>query len=328
MARLPGDVARRPSTCGRSPGSGEPIELRRRAWEPVARRGRADGARSFRSASSAASSTRRRRLGRSSTLDPSDCRRHGRCGRRPGTRCSTADDVAGRRLAAVSRSSTCPTRCLPPYCVVRWDGTTATVAGDVDGQRRGPRRRSRRRPSCRDLPVDVLLAALASTRPLPVALEHELRRRERTTEDDDGIELDPAAPLRRQRAAAAAGPPSLARAVATAGAPQPPGDEPRRAPLAPLRCVRPARHRRRTRRAPRRCSRRFPARRTSCSPSWRSPSPPSTGRASPAASIRTQVRALVAEVLDAIDERRPDLPPAPTPALDAYVRDALEAARR
>ena len=39
-------------------------------------------------------------------------------------------------------------------------------------------------------------------------------------------------------------------------------------------------------------------------------------------------RALVAEVLDAIEDRRIALPPAPDPALDAYVRDALEAARR
>jgi hypothetical protein len=39
-------------------------------------------------------------------------------------------------------------------------------------------------------------------------------------------------------------------------------------------------------------------------------------------------RALVAEVLDAIEDRRIALPPAPDAALDAYVRDALEAARR
>ena len=37
----------------------------------------------------------------------------------------------------------------------------------------------------------MLLAALASTRPLPVALEHELRRRQRAGDDGRRIELDP-----------------------------------------------------------------------------------------------------------------------------------------
>lgn len=41
------------------------------------------------------------------------------------------------------------------------------------------------------LPVDVLLAALASSRPLPVALERELRRRERTPSTAGRVELDP-----------------------------------------------------------------------------------------------------------------------------------------
>ncbi len=39
-------------------------------------------------------------------------------------------------------------------------------------------------------------------------------------------------------------------------------------------------------------------------------------------------RTLVADVLAAIEDRRVALPPAPDPALDAYVRDALEEARR
>jgi hypothetical protein len=42
----------------------------------------------------------------------------------------------------------------------------------------------------KELPVDVLLNALASTRPLPVALEHELRRRQRDGEMQR-IDLDP-----------------------------------------------------------------------------------------------------------------------------------------
>jgi hypothetical protein len=42
-----------------------------------------------------------------------------------------------------------------------------------------------------DLPVAVLLAALASTRPLPVALEQALRKREQGAARDDILPLDP-----------------------------------------------------------------------------------------------------------------------------------------
>ena len=46
-------------------------------------------------------------------------------------------------------------------------------------------------PQLGDLSVEVLLAALASTRPLPLALERELRRRQRARDEKVGIDLNP-----------------------------------------------------------------------------------------------------------------------------------------
>ncbi len=82
-----------------------------------------------------------------------------------------------------------PAEPLPAYLLVRWaagsDELQATWAANVADRSSLP-------PPAElaALPVDVLLAALASTRPLPVALEHELRRRERTS-GDGRVDLDP-----------------------------------------------------------------------------------------------------------------------------------------
>lgn len=78
---------------------------------------------------------------------------------------------------------------LPPYLVVRWSddegGCQATWPVNVEDRSALP-------PPAElaDLPVEILLAALASSRPLPVALEHELRSAERTDGSSDA-ELDP-----------------------------------------------------------------------------------------------------------------------------------------
>ncbi|MBX6722819.1 MAG: hypothetical protein IRY92_06255, partial [Dactylosporangium sp.] len=45
----------------------------------------------------------------------------------------------------------------------------------------------------REIPVHALLAALASTRPLPLAVEHELRRLERVAHSGADLTLDPLA---------------------------------------------------------------------------------------------------------------------------------------
>jgi hypothetical protein len=81
-----------------------------------------------------------------------------------------------------------PDKALPAYLIVSWtaDGLhcEATWTANVEDRSALPP------PSeLSDLPVDILLAALASTRPLPVALEHELRRHTTTTERR--VELDP-----------------------------------------------------------------------------------------------------------------------------------------
>lgn len=82
-----------------------------------------------------------------------------------------------------------PAEPLPAYLVVRWaegsDELQATWAANVADRSSLP-------PPAElaELPVDVLLAALASTRPLPVALEHELRRRDRVAVDGR-VDLDP-----------------------------------------------------------------------------------------------------------------------------------------
>jgi hypothetical protein len=82
-----------------------------------------------------------------------------------------------------------PAEPLPAYLVVRWadgpDQVQATWVANV-----GDRSSLPPPAELAELPVEVLLAALASTRPLPVALEHELRRRERVGAEP-GVDLDP-----------------------------------------------------------------------------------------------------------------------------------------
>ena len=80
---------------------------------------------------------------------------------------------------------------LPAYLDVRWqdgiDTLHATWTANVENRAALP-------PPAElgALPVEILLAALSSTRPLPAALEQELRRRERRTQQDNGaVELDP-----------------------------------------------------------------------------------------------------------------------------------------
>jgi hypothetical protein len=80
---------------------------------------------------------------------------------------------------------------LPAYLDVQWqEGTStlhATWIANVENRAALP-------PPAElaELPVDLLIAALSSTRPLPVALEEELRRRERRAQQgNEAIELDP-----------------------------------------------------------------------------------------------------------------------------------------
>lgn len=79
---------------------------------------------------------------------------------------------------------------LPSYLLVNWDDagepSQATWIANVEDRSALP-------PPAElaDLPVDVLLDALASTRPLPVAIEHELRRRDRISGDGSRVALDP-----------------------------------------------------------------------------------------------------------------------------------------
>ena len=179
----------------------------------------------------------------------------------------------------------------------------------------------------RELPVDLLLSALASTRPLPVAVEHELRRRQRATDDGGAIELDP---LRRfddsglllhrarhlslalwrlqerlsrpttsidaihWRLNGALGPLAIADGLVQAALKQEtlPGEA--HFLLAELAL-------------------------TVAAVDWRSVASDIGFR---------RVRPLVTEVLKAIEERRMALPSASDPALENYVRDALEVARQ
>ena len=79
---------------------------------------------------------------------------------------------------------------LPAFLLVSWpkgaDSCQATWTANVSSRSALP-------PPAElaELPVDLLLAALASTLPLPVALEQELRRRERVESSADHIDLDP-----------------------------------------------------------------------------------------------------------------------------------------
>lgn len=92
--------------------------------------------------------------------------------------------------AQAQTSIALPDPILPAFLIVTWqeDGewSQATWTANVSDRSALP-------PPAElaELPVAVLLAALASTRPLPVALEHELRRRERGGADPSKTELDP-----------------------------------------------------------------------------------------------------------------------------------------
>lgn len=227
-----------------------------------------------------------------------------------------------------SRSSTTvdlPDEALPAYLLVRWDADgeslQATWLANVEDRSALP-------PAAElaELPVEILLAALASTRPLPVALEHELRRQERVGESASALELDP---LRRfddtglllQRARhislalwrlqerlgrpttsvdalhwrlhGAFGPLAIADGLVIAARDQQslPGEA--QFLLAELAL-------------------------TIAAVDWR--------KATPEISPQ-RVGELVSDVLTSLEERRKDLPPASDAALDRYVRDALEAAR-
>lgn len=219
-----------------------------------------------------------------------------------------------------------PDELLPPYFDVRWDGTDgaeqATWIANVEDRGALPPP-----AELRELPVHVLLAALASSRPLPVALEQELRRAERVAGALEAIDLDP---LRRfddssmllqrtrllslalwrlqdrlQRPASnldgiqwrlygSLGPIAIADGLVAAAL------DDRALPgeahflLAELAL-------------------------TVAAVDWRAA----------AGSVEwAEVRTLVAGVLDVIDARRSQLPAAPHETLDNYVRDALEEARR
>jgi hypothetical protein len=84
-----------------------------------------------------------------------------------------------------------PSDVLPAYLIVRWSDDTqelrATWTANVEDRGALPPPEE-----LRNLPVELLLDALSSTRPLPIAFEQELRRRERGDGDGDGrTELDP-----------------------------------------------------------------------------------------------------------------------------------------
>jgi hypothetical protein len=84
-----------------------------------------------------------------------------------------------------------PDTVLPAYLDVQWqegaDTLHATWTANVEDRGALPPP-----TELAALPVDLLLAALSSTRPLPVALEDELRRRgQRTQRGNQAIELDP-----------------------------------------------------------------------------------------------------------------------------------------
>lgn len=219
-----------------------------------------------------------------------------------------------------------PNELLPPYFDVRWEATDgperATWIANVEDRGALPPP-----AELRELPVSVLLAALASSRPLPAALEEELRRAERVAGANDVVDLDPlrrfddsSLLLQRTRHLSLAlwrlqdrlqhpasnldalhwrlygslGPIAIADGLVAAA-----GDD-RALPgeahflLAELAL-------------------------TVAAVDW---------RAAAGTVDRATVHNLVAEVLDAIDKRRSQLPPAPHETLDAYARDALAEARR
>jgi hypothetical protein len=237
----------------------------------------------------------------------------------------TADtwDLAGRKAQIVLDL---PDDVLPPYLDVRWDGDNgsehATWIANVEDRGALPPP-----AELRELSVHILLGALASSRPLPVALEEELRRAERTEGSTDGADLDPlrrfddsSLLLRRTRNVSLAlwrlqdrlqrpassldalrwrlsgslGPIAIADGLVAEAS------EDRAVPgeahflLAELAL-------------------------TVARVDWRIA----------AGSVEwSTVRGLVSDVVDVIDQRRLELPLAPHPTLDAYVHDALMEARK
>ena len=83
-----------------------------------------------------------------------------------------------------------PDEHLPAYLVVGWGSTAieqqATWVGNVEDPNTLPPP-----AELRELPAEVLLAALASTRPLPEALEQEARRHEGQSPETHRLEDDP-----------------------------------------------------------------------------------------------------------------------------------------
>jgi hypothetical protein len=219
-----------------------------------------------------------------------------------------------------------PDEVLPAYLLVRWDAegesNQATWTANVEDRSALPLP-----AELRELPPDLLLDALASTRPLPFALERELRRRERAGQEERHLELDPLRRfddtgllLQRARHLSLAlwrlqerlgrpassldavhwrlhgvfGPLAIADSLVRAAREQPtlPGEAHFRLAEVAL---------------------------TVSAVDW--------SRVAVDLDLRA-VRKLVADALTDLEERRQDLPPAPDAAVDAYVRDAVEAARR
>lgn len=107
-----------------------------------------------------------------------------------GTVVTTSDDWNAEESPSSSIIAL-PDETLPAYLLVHWqsaDGETcrATWTANIEDRSTLP-------PPAElaGLAVDLILATLASTRPLPFALEHELRRRERIESEDGRIDLDP-----------------------------------------------------------------------------------------------------------------------------------------
>jgi len=101
----------------------------------------------------------------------------------------TAEDWRARG-SADSLVIDLPDEVLPSYLIVLWleqgEQVQATWTANVEDRSQLPLP-----AELAELPVDVLLAALASTRPLPIALEAELRRRAGTAgERDCSVDLD------------------------------------------------------------------------------------------------------------------------------------------
>jgi hypothetical protein len=215
---------------------------------------------------------------------------------------------------------------LPSYLVVCWEdeGQPSQATWIVNVEDRGALPPA---PLFDEISVEVLLAALASTRPLPIALERELRRKQLATAEGVAVVLDPLQRyddsgllLQRARHMSLAlwrlqerlsrtatsldtlqwrlngpvGPIAIADGLARAAADRKalPGET--HFLLAELAL-------------------------TIAAVEWDHVAPEID---------RRKVRAVVTAVIDMIDERLRNLPAAPDPALGSYARDALKKARR